>query len=125
VVPRVLIVDDEQAICDSLAAFLEDEGMRVEVAHSGEEAVQRVTDGLAVDVCVMDLRLPGINGAQAIREIHERSPGVEFIVHTGSGSGKGLAELARTGLQGLAVFSKPVKDMGRVSETIRALWTPT
>jgi len=121
--PLVLIVDDELSICDNLAAFLEDEGMRTEVAHSGEEAVQRVTDGLAVDVCVMDLRLPGINGAQAILEIHEREPRARFIVHTGSTSDKVLAELARTDVGRLPVFSKPLKDMTRISETVRALWT--
>ncbi len=119
----VLIVDDERAICDNLAAFLEDEGMRAEVAHSGEEAVQRVSDGLAVDVCVMDLRLPGINGAEAILAIRERSPQVRFIVHTGSASDKVVAELARTGLGDLPVFSKPVRDMSRFAETIQALWT--
>jgi CheY-like chemotaxis protein len=121
--PLVLIVDDEKAICDSLAAFLEDEGMRTAVAHSGEEALRRVTDGLAVDVCVMDLRLPGIDGAQAIRAIHERCPGVRFIVHTGSASDKVVAEVARTGLGDLPVLSKPVKDMGRFAQTIQALWT--
>lgn len=121
--PSVLIVDDEKSICDNLAAFLEDEGMRAVVAHSGEEALEMVQQGFAVDVCIMDLRLPGMTGAQAILRIREQEPGIRFVVHTGSANDKVIDELQRTGLQDIQVFSKPVKDMGRMAQAIRSLWT--
>jgi CheY-like chemotaxis protein len=117
-------VDDEQAICDNLAAFLEDEGMRTTVAHSGEEALELILGGLPVDVCIMDMRLPGIDGTRAIAAIREQKPDVRFIVHTGSTSEKVASELRRTGLEDVQAFSKPVHDMRRLAEAINALWIP-
>ncbi len=122
--PSILIVDDEQAICDNLAAFLEDEGLRSMVAYSGEEALRLVTEGLTVDVCIMDLRLPGMTGSQAIIAIHEIAPRTHFLVHTGSAHEKALAELERTGLKDVPVFHKPVRDMTRFADAIKALPRP-
>jgi len=121
--PSVLIVDDEQAICDNLAAYLEDEGMCAEIAHSGEEAVERVKDGSAADVCIMDLRLPGMDGAQAILALREIAPLMRFIVHTGSVEANVSSQLGRCGLQGIPVFNKPLKDMAQMAEAVQALWT--
>ncbi len=122
--PRVLIVDDEHAICENLVAFLEDEGLPAEVAHSGEEAIAKVSDGLAVDVRIMDLRLPGMDGAETILAIRKIAPDVRFIVHTGSATDKVFAGLVLTGLSEVPVLSKPVKDMALFAQTIDALWTP-
>jgi CheY-like chemotaxis protein len=121
--PSVLIVDDEEAIGDNLAAFLQDEGMRTTVAHSGEEAIALVRGGLAADVCIMDLRLPGISGTGAIQAIRAQQPRMGFIVHTGSASDRVIAELKRTGLENIETFSKPVHDMNRLVEAVNALWT--
>jgi CheY-like chemotaxis protein len=123
IAPSVLIVDDEEAIGDNLAAFLQDEGMRTIVAHSGEEAIALVRGGLAADVCIMDLRLPGISGTGAILAIREQQPGMHFIVHTGSASDRVIAELKRTGLQDIKAFSKPVHDMNLLAEAVNSLWT--
>lgn len=120
--PSVLIVDDEPAICDNLAAFLEDEGMRAEVAHSGEQAVDLISGGLAVDVCIMDLRLPGMNGAQTILALRHLAPGLRFIVHTGSASDKVAAQLSRNGLESVPVFNKPVQDMAQFAAAVTAMW---
>ena len=52
----ILIVDDESLIASSLKVFLEDEGLDVITAASGEEAIERLTEDKGVDVCVMDMR---------------------------------------------------------------------
>lgn len=119
--PVVMVVDDEVVICDNVAAFLEDEGMQVHTAHSGEDAVQRISAGLPVQVCIMDLRLPGMNGAEAIRAIHGRAPQVRFIVHTGSPHDSIISDLHREDLGEIPVFWKPVWDMAALARAVTDL----
>jgi CheY-like chemotaxis protein len=119
--PVVMVVDDEVSICDNLAAFLEDEGMQVYTAYSGEDALQRIGTGLPVQVCIMDLRLPGMNGAEAILKIHGRAPQVRFIVHTGSPHDSVISDLHRAGLGDIPVFRKPLEDMAALSHTVAGL----
>lgn len=122
--PSVLIVDDEVSICENLAAFLEDEGLQVHVAHSGEDALQLVEQGLEVQVCIMELRLPGIDGNQAALSLHQSAPGIRFLIHTGSTDYAPSAELVSIGVAPAHLFSKPVPDMSQLVQTIRIL-SPT
>lgn len=108
---RILVVDDEPAICSNLEAFLEDDGIEAYSARSAEEAIERIKGGLGIDVCIMDLRLPGMNGAEGIHRIRELTPEVRFIIHTGSFDDAVDATLRRTGLEGIPVFQKPVDDL--------------
>lgn len=117
----VLIVDDEAAMCDSLAAYFEDEGIQVHTSDSGEDALRRVVAGLPAQVCIMDLRLPGMNGSQAILAIHEHVPGMRFIIHTGSAHDTILEDLRRRGLDDIPVFRKPVDDMAALVGCVRTL----
>lgn len=117
----VLVVDDDAILCESLAAYLEDEGMQVHTCHSGEDALQRIRAGLPVDVCIMDLRLPGMNGTEAILAIHADTPQIRFIIHTGSDHEAISRDLYNRGLNGMAVFKKPVEDMAVLAETIAGL----
>ena len=63
---RVLIVDDETLIASSLKVFLEDEGFLVAVAGSGEQALEIIKREVDFDACIMDMRLPGMDGNAAI-----------------------------------------------------------
>lgn len=119
--PSVLIVDDEVSICENLAAFLEDEGLQVHVAHSGEHALRLVEEGLQVQVCIMDLRLPGIDGNQAALSLHRAEPDIRFLIHTGSTNYAPSAELVNIGVTSAHIFSKPVADMSQLVQAIRVL----
>ena len=119
--PAVLLVDDEPAICDNLAAFLEDEGMQVHIARSGEDALSRLSAGLDIQVCIMDLRLPGVSGTEAILQIHRISPQVRFIIHSGSAHDSVITKLRQSGLGATPVFKKPVSDMTELSRTVATL----
>jgi CheY-like chemotaxis protein len=119
--PTVLVVDDEKAICEGLAAYLEDEGMRVHAACSGEDAIDRVGAGLPVHVCIVDLRLPDMNGTQAILEIQRLAPEARFIIHTGSAEEAVITALCRVGLETTPVFRKPLHDMTEMVRTIHGL----
>jgi CheY-like chemotaxis protein len=119
--PTVLIVDDDAVLCENLAAYLEDEDMQVHTCHSGEQALQQIRAGLPVDVCIMDLRLPGMNGAEAILAIHADAPQVHFIIHTGSAHEAVTRDLYNRGLNGIAVFKKPVEDTAVLAEAVSGL----
>ena len=70
---KVLVVDDEIAVCSNVAAFLEDEGFMVFSAVSGEEALDILLKQ-KIDVAIIDMRLPGIDGDMLIVKAHELQP---------------------------------------------------
>ena len=119
--PRVLIVDDEPWIARGLQTFLEDEGMRVKISASAEEAMIRARDGESFDVCIMDMRLPGMNGDQAIRVLHELQPALQFLIHTGSTDFMISDDLRAIGVGDGQLFCKPLLDMSRLSSTVASL----
>jgi NarL family two-component system response regulator LiaR len=80
---RVLLVDDHAVVRSGLSAFLLafDDLDLVGEAGSGEEAV-RLSGQLAPDVVLMDLVMPGMDGAEATRVIREEHPGIQVIALT-------------------------------------------
>ena len=80
---RVLLVDDYAVVRSGLAAFLLafDDLELVSEAGSGEEAV-RLCEQLQPDVVLMDLVMPGMDGAAATRAIRERCPQIQIIALT-------------------------------------------
>jgi len=119
--PRVLVVDDEPFIVTGLRTFLEDEGMHVDSAGSGEEAVDIVRNDSGIDVCIMDIRLPGMNGDTTIRTLYEICPDLRFIIHTGSADYSIPDDLRAIGIDERQLFPKPLLDMMPLAETVTAL----
>ncbi len=80
---RVMVVDDHTVVRSGLAAFLltYDELELVAEASSGEEAVRKCVE-LAPDVVLMDLMMPGMNGAEATRIIRQKCPDTKVIALT-------------------------------------------
>lgn len=79
--PRVLIVDDDEAILLTLD-LLRFEGIDiVGRARNGAEAVEKASE-LNPDVVVMDFKMPVMNGIEATRKIKESMPAVQVIMHT-------------------------------------------
>ena len=119
--PRVLVVDDEPLIVTGLRTFLEDEGMHVDSAGSGEEAVDIVRSDSSIDVCIMDMRLPGMNGDTTIRTLYEIRPDLRFIIHTGSADYSIPDDLRAIGINERQLFAKPLQDMLPLAQTVAAL----
>lgn len=79
---RVLVVDDEDAVRDSLAGFLRDCGHEVRDAADGVKALEAL-DGFEADAVVSDIRMPVLDGIGLLKEIKRTRPGVEVIIVTG------------------------------------------
>lgn len=80
--PRVMVVDDEEDFRETLVSRLRKREIDTTAAESGEKAVELVGRFL-FDVIVLDIRMPGIDGIAALREIKKLRPLVEVILLTG------------------------------------------
>jgi CheY-like chemotaxis protein len=119
--PKILLVDDEPFIVLGLKTFLEDESMKVEGAGSGEEALDKVRAGNQFDVCILDQRLPGINGDATLHALHELSPGLRFIIHTGNIDYTIPDDVHTLEVGPIYLFNKPLLDMEPLVDAIRSL----
>ncbi|MGH1419056.1 MAG: ATP-binding protein [Hyphomicrobiaceae bacterium] len=72
----ILLVEDDPISREVATGFLENDGHIVEIAESGEEAIVKVREG-KFDIILMDMRLPGISGIEAVRHIHNLQPDIE------------------------------------------------
>lgn len=79
---RVLLVDDEKRFVETTARVLRKRGMSVRTCFDGETAVECVRQE-ECDVVVLDLRMPGMDGATALREIKNLNPLTQVILLTG------------------------------------------
>ena len=83
--PTILIVDDEPGVRTSLAGVLRDEGYTVESVATGEECLDRVTRG-AVDLIVLDVWLPGMDGLATLARLRERQVDAQVVLISGHGN---------------------------------------
>src|SRR6516165_9096615 len=83
--PSVLIVDDESAIRQSLRDVLEDEGYQVSASESGEAALELLRKN-AVDIVLLDIWLPAMDGLQTLGKIRELEDAPEVIIISGHGT---------------------------------------
>jgi DNA-binding NtrC family response regulator len=81
----VLLVDDEVEFLETLVKRLKRRNLAVTGANSGEEALELLSH-TPVDVVVLDVKMPGMDGLTALREIKKRFPLVEVIMLTGHAS---------------------------------------
>lgn len=117
----VLIVEDEAMIRENLTAYLEDEGMRVVAVESAEEAIIEVQQGRCFAVCIMDIRLPGMDGNAGIRILHTLCPSLKFVIHTGSSDYSLPSDLQTIGMRESDVYHKPLDTMELLAQAVRAL----
>src|SRR5437868_6767088 len=78
---HILVVDDQQEICDVVQEYLTGEGYRVSIAHEGS-GMRRVLGQSHVDLVILDLMLPGEDGLTLARELRSES-GIGIIILTG------------------------------------------
>ncbi|GAB4346481.1 MAG: hypothetical protein Kow0099_27750 [Candidatus Abyssubacteria bacterium] len=94
---RVLIVDDEERFRANTALILNKRGFATTAVGSGIEALEEIRKK-PFDVVVLDVKMPGMDGNQALREIKKIKPGLEVIMLTGHGTMKSAIEGLREGV---------------------------
>lgn len=118
--PSILIVDDEPTLLFSLSAFFEDEDFTVFSADSGEVALELLTEN-NIDVAILDMRLPVMDGNKVIEEACKRKTGSRFLIHTGSLEYSLPASLRQYGITEEHIIIKPVYDLTILLEAVKSL----
>ncbi|HTF33916.1 MAG TPA: sigma-54 dependent transcriptional regulator [Myxococcota bacterium] len=93
---HVLVVDDEELYRRALERILSRMGLTVSMARDASEALA-VVSGQSVDLVLCDVRMPGINGIELVRQLKDLEPDVPSIVITGYGSAEHSVEALRAG----------------------------
>ncbi len=91
---RVLIVDDEKEFRQLFVKRFSLRNLDVDSAGSGKEALEAL-GRKTFDVVVLDVRMPGMDGIETLKEIKKRHPGIEVIMLTGHGS-------VKSGIEGMS-----------------------
>jgi two-component system response regulator PilR (NtrC family) len=94
--PRLLVIDDEEDIRETLALVFGREGWLVTTAESGEAAVHEA-EHRRFDVALTDLRMPGMSGADTITALRSIQPRLPIVVATGYASEETAADCFRRG----------------------------
>jgi DNA-binding NtrC family response regulator len=103
--PRILVIDDDPRIRSSLVDTLELEAFEVVSAGDAETALQQVSADLP-EVVLLDLRLPGLDGMEALRKLKEIAPQLPIVILTGFGDVPSAVEAMRLGAYDF--LNKPV-----------------
>ncbi len=82
---KILIVDDELIMRESLAGWLERDGHVVETAASGEEGLQKLKDS-RFEIMLVDIKMEGMSGLDVLTKVKESDPDVAIVMITAYGS---------------------------------------
>ncbi|HWN71910.1 MAG TPA: response regulator [Haliangium sp.] len=118
--PTVLIIDDNMEMAANLQEILEDEGVRVDVAQDGYQALTKLDEN-GFDLVITDIRMPGMSGIDVLKTVHERWPTLPVIVMTAYSADATLEEAHTAGA--LDVLAKPV-DIDHVIDLVERITEP-
>ena len=82
---KVLLVDDEKDFVEMLSLRLKEVGEKVSLAYNGKECLETLESN-DIDVVILDIKMPGMDGIETLTEVKKRFPLVEVIMLTGHGS---------------------------------------
>lgn len=105
----ILVVDDEPTLRQYFRTLLELEGYRTEAAASGLEAVELVRAGLAPDVVLLDVNMPGIDGVETLRQLLQIRPALKVIMCSGALDPRKALEAFVSGAQ--EFLTKPLRHL--------------
>ena len=93
---RIMLVDDEEGFLSTTKNVLERKGINVTTAISGSEALEKLTQE-KIDVVILDVKMPGMDGVSALKAIKSRYSSVEVIMLTGHGTVESALDGLRSG----------------------------
>jgi DNA-binding NtrC family response regulator len=82
-VANVLLVDDEVPFVETMTKRLTKRDLQITTAFSGKDALEQLGGDSAVEVVILDVKMPGMDGIETLREIKARHPLVEVVMLTG------------------------------------------
>ena len=115
--PCVLVVDDEPGMLETLNDVLQAQGYEVYTANSGAAAILVIAAATCLSVVLMDIKMPGVNGVEAMQRMRALAPDVPVVLMTANMS-DALAVTAKR--NATAVVQKPL-DLDRVLPMLRAI----
>ncbi|MFB3814262.1 MAG: response regulator [Terriglobales bacterium] len=105
--PKVLVVDDERVIADTLAIILNQHGYDASAVYTGFGAVERARS-VAPDLIISDVIMPDMNGIEAAIRIREFLPSCKILLFSGQAATADLLESARAQGHEFEILAKPV-----------------
>ncbi len=115
-VPKLLLVDDEREFVHTLSERLQIRDVNAAVTYDGQTALEIVEDD-EPEVMILDLKMPGIDGIEVLKNVKATRPNIEVIILTGHGSEEDRRLCLSLGA--FAYLQKPV-DIEVLTETLRA-----
>jgi DNA-binding NtrC family response regulator len=99
---RTLVVEDDTAVVEALRESFQDSGLDIDYATDGESALKKIPE---VDLLVTDLRLPGMDGTELLKEARRRKPEIAVVIMTAYGTIPSAVDAMRRGAR--AYLTKP------------------
>ncbi|SEP82287.1 Serine phosphatase RsbU, regulator of sigma subunit [Pseudomonas sp. NFACC02] len=112
----LLIIDDDEVVRASLAAYLEDSGFSVLQASNGMQGLQTFEQNQP-DLVICDLRMPQVGGLELIRQVTSLAPDTPVIVVSGAGVMSDAVEALRLGAADYLI--KPLEDLAVLEHSVR------
>jgi len=114
---KILIVDDELIMRESLAGWLERDGHAVQTAASGEEALEKVKES-QFDIFLVDIKMEGMSGLDVLRSVKESDPDADVVMITAYGSIPSAIEAMKDGAYDYMLKPFDPNELGVLIEKI-------
>ena len=104
---KILVVDNECVIADTIAAILNGSGCSAIAAYSAEQALQVIAAGVP-DLLITDVSMPGMNGVELAINVRQHFPECKVLLFSGHASSSHIIEEAREKGYDFELLSKPI-----------------
>lgn len=111
---ELLIIDDDEAIHEGLAAFCKEREITPYSAQNGDDGLRILADNSGIRTVLCDIRIPGKDGLDILREIKLRDPGIQVILMTAFGEKKLAIQALRYGADDFLEKPFRLPDLGQI-----------
>lgn len=118
--PKVLVIDDEELICNSMAEYLTIKGIEAKSAISAQRALE-MTENHDFDLYIVDIKMKNTDGLSTIVKLKKVNNDARFIIFTGSRTFKVPEELMTFGITDQNVVFKPLIDLNLMVQKINEI----
>ncbi|MFP6622676.1 MAG: sigma-54 dependent transcriptional regulator [Myxococcota bacterium] len=116
--PRLLVVDDSEALRGYLASLLEMRGYQVDTAETGRSAIALIEGGAAPDLLILDVMMPGLDGIETLRRVREIQPELPVVMLSVIGKASTIVDAMQLGA--VDYLNKPFEE--QELEAVIAKW---